>query len=154
MKNIELLTFLDKKQSETLKLSAQNYLRFGRIHFAIISCKNNEIVVKIWQKENQAGKYLNAKELIDRGKEVFNGIIPSAYKIHFRPIPFKVDTLEDVSAQWVATKMEQHNLKPTDLVKLLNIDKGSLSRTLSSNSFTKSTKAMFYYLFKYLETIS
>jgi hypothetical protein len=151
MKNIELLNFLNKEQIETLKLSAQNYLRFARIYFTIISYQNNELIVKIWQKENVAGKYLTAKELIDRGKEVFTGIVPEGIKIHFRPIAFKEDTLETVSTEWVSEKMEKHSLKPTDLVKLLNIDKSTLSRTLSSKSMTKSTKAMFFYLFKYLE---
>jgi transcriptional regulator with AAA-type ATPase domain len=151
MKNIEFLTFLTKEQVETLKLSAQNYLRFARIHITIVSYNNSEIVVKIWQTENNAEKYLTTKELIERGKEVFTGIAPAGIKIHFRPIPFKEDSLESINAEWVNNQLENHSLKARDLVKLLNIDKGTLSRTLSSDGMTKSSKAMFYYLFKYLE---
>jgi hypothetical protein len=153
MKGIELLTFLDKKKAELLKLSAQNYKRFARIYFAITSATENEVIVKIWQEENVMGRYLNAKELIDRGKEVFKDILPDTMKVHFRPIPYKIDSLVNVTQEYVYVQMEKFNLRSKDLVKLLNIDKGTLSRTLSSNALTKSSKAMFYYVFKYLEVM-
>lgn len=152
MKGIELLSFLTKEQKELLLTSEQNYKRFARIYFSVIQATESEIIVKVWQDENEAGKYLSAKELIDRVKEMFNGILPENVKLHVRPIPFKEDTLEKVDIEYVEKQMEKHNLQAKDLVKLLNIDKGTLSRTLSSEEMTKSSKAMFYYLFKYLET--
>ena len=150
MKNLELLNFLTREQIEKIKLSEQNYLRFARIYFSIVSFENSELIVKVWQRENKAGKYLTAKELIDRAKGVFADI-DSEINIHFRPIPFKTDTLENVDTDWINNKIEQLGLKQRDIVKLLNIDKGSLSRLLSGENLTKSSKAMFYYLFKYLE---
>jgi DNA-binding MarR family transcriptional regulator len=151
MKGIELLSFLTQEQKRILLNSEQNYKRFARIYFSVIQATENEIVVKVWQDENEAGKYLSAKELIDRVKEMFTGILPVNTKLHVRPIPFKEDTLEKVDVVYVEKQMEKHNLQAKDLVKLLNIDKATLSRTLSSEEMTKSSKAMFYYLFKYLE---
>lgn len=152
MKGIELLSFLDKKKAELLKLSAENYKRFARIYIVITSCRDNEVVVKIWQEKNVMNKYLDARSLIERGKEVFKGILPEDMRVHFRPIPYKDDSLVRVNPAYVQAQMEKHHLKSKDLVKLLNIDKATLSRTLSSENMTKSSKAMFYYLFNYLES--
>lgn len=152
MKGLEKLTFLSREQIERLELSETNYKRFTRVYFAVISAIGNEIVVKVWQQENVAERYLSAKELVERGKEVFEGVISEGVKLHFRPIPFKDEPLVSVDAAYVASKMTEHNLQLKDLVKLLNIDKSTLSRTLSAEDMTKSSKAMFYFLFKYLET--
>jgi hypothetical protein len=151
MKDIELLSFLTKEQKVLLLNLVQNYKKTVRIYFSITNATENEIVVKVWQDENEAGKYLTAKDLIDRVKEMFNGVLPENIKLHVRPIPFKEDTLEKVDVEYVEKQMEKHNLQTKDLVKLLDIDKATLSRTLSSEEMTKSCKAMFYYLFKFLE---
>lgn len=151
MKGLELLAFLTKVQKERIELSEQNYKRFARVYFSIVSANNAEIIVKVWQQGNVTGRYLSAKELIDRAKEVFEGCIPEGVKLHVRPIPYKEEPLASVDAYYVAKKMEEYNIQPKDLVKLLNIDKSTISRTLSAEEMTKSSKAMFYYLFKYLE---
>lgn len=151
MKGLELLTFLTKEQKEKLELSALNYKRFARIYIVVASYSANEVIIKIWQEENTAGKYLTSKELVERGKEVFAGMIPEGVKIHFRPIAYKREALDKVDSVFVEKQMERFNLQAKDLVKLLDIDKSTLSRTLSSEEMTKSTKAMFYYLFKYIE---
>lgn len=150
MRNTELLTFLSKEQIERIILLSENYTRTEHIYFDIKSFNDNELVVKIVQKENSTGMYLTTKELIDRGKQIFSEIGNNII-IHFRPIPFKVDSLEKVDADWVSIQLDKYSLRIKDLVKLLNIDKSSLSRLLSGDSMTKSSKAMFYYLFKYLE---
>lgn len=151
MKGLELLTFLTKEQRERIETSENAYKRFARVYFSVVSANDVEIIVKVWQQENVTERYLSAKELIDRAKEVFEGCIPESVKLHVRPIPYKEEPLANVDASYVAKKMEEYNLQPKDLVKLLNIDKSTISRTLSADEMTKSSKAMFYYLFKYLE---
>ena len=93
------------------------------------------------------------KELVERAKGVFDGIIPPETKQHVRPIPHGKSELEKFSVNDANSKMEKLGLKPKDLVKLLDIDKSSLSLMLSGErELTKSGKAMLYYLFKYLES--
>jgi hypothetical protein len=151
MKGLELLKFLDKEQINLIKNSEQNYKRFARIHFQILSFENNEIIVKVWQTENVAGSYLPAKELLTRAKDIFKGMIPENIKLHIRPIPF--DPLENFSLTDIENQMNELGLQAKDLVKLLDIDKSTISSLLSRNrNLSKATKAMFYYLFKYLKT--
>ncbi|GAB6011482.1 hypothetical protein [Viscerimonas tarda] len=153
MKGIELLSFLSREQRNLLETSESNYKRFARIYFQVLSCEENKIVVKVWQQENPAGKYLSAKELVERSKSVFNeDVLPPEVKLHVRPIPFEQDELKTLTVTDIEKKMQQYGLQPKDLVKLLDIDKSSLSLILNhGRELTKSGKAMFYYFFKSLE---
>ena len=151
IKGIEKLQ-LSSEQKQRLELSERNYKRFGRIYFQIISFENETLIVKVWQRENVAGKYLSTAELVDRARAVFSPIAPKGTTIHIRPIAFKRDELKSFTIADVENKMEQHGLRPKDLVKLLDIDKSSLSLMLGGErELTKCGKAMFYYLFKNLE---
>jgi hypothetical protein len=151
MKGLELLTFLNKEQIDLIRASEQNYKRFARIYFQVILCKNNEIILKVWQTENAAQNYLSAKDLVVRAKEVFSDMIPDNVKLYVRPIPF--DPLTNFSLSNIENEMAELGLQSKDLVKLLNIDKSTISLLLSKNrNMSKPTKAMFYYLFKYLKT--
>jgi hypothetical protein len=153
MKGLELLTFLTKEQIKLIETSELNYRRFARVYFQINSFENNEIVVKIWQTEDEdIDEYLSAKDLISRAKDVFN-MIPEDIKIHFRPIPFKSDDLTKFSTEKILKEMDAMGLQPKDLVKLLCIDKSTISQILSSDrNLSRPSKAMFYYMFKYLKT--
>jgi hypothetical protein len=151
MKGLELLKFLDKEQISLIKNSEQNYKRFVHIHFQILSFENNEIIVKVWQTENVVGSYLPAKELLTRAKDIFQGMIPENIKLYIRPIPF--DPLANFSLTDIENQMNELGLQAKDLVKLLDIDKSTISSLLARNrNLSKATKAMFYYLFKYLKT--
>jgi len=152
MKGIELLPSLTKEQKELLETSERNYKRFARVYFQILSVDENEVVVKVWQIENKTQKYLSSRELIERTHSVFEGIVPENIKIHVRPIPFDKVDLTHFSVENVEEKMEKLGLKPKDLTRLLNLNKSSLSLMLNKErGLTKSSKAMLYYLFKYLE---
>jgi len=153
MKGIELLPFLTDKQRKLLEASETNYKRFARVYFQILEFSGNAIVVKVWQLDNPAKRYLNSKELIDRTKEVFGSdILPASINLHIRPVPFEKDELKAFTVETIEKKMEQFGLKPKDLVKLLDIDKSSLSLILTKNrEMTRASKAMFYYFFKSLE---
>jgi antitoxin component HigA of HigAB toxin-antitoxin module len=153
MKGIELLPFLTKEQRELLETSSINYKRFARVYFHILEFDGSALVVKVWQLDNPANHYLSAKELIDRTKEVFNhDVLPDNISLHIRPIPFEQDDLKAFTVDTVEERMSAFGLKPKDLVKLLDIDKSTLSLILNRNrELTRASKAMFYYLFKNLE---
>jgi hypothetical protein len=103
--------------------------------------------------ENPSEKYLSAKELIERVKGVFEGIAPTDVKLHVRPVPFNKTELEKFSTAEAVQKMEKLGLQPKDLVKLLDIDKSSISLMLNGErELSKPGRAMLYYLFKYLES--
>ena len=150
MKGLEKLNLTaDKKR--IIEKSEVSFKRFARIYFEVLSYDGKELIIKVWQQENPSKKYLGAKELIERTKGVFDGIVPESVKIHCRPIPFEPDDLRNLSLEVINEKIEEFGLKPKDLVKLLDIDKSSLSLTLSGKrELSKPNKAMFYYLFKYL----
>ena len=153
MKGIELLPFLTDEQKDLLETSSVNYKRFARVYFQILEFAHGALVVKVWQLDNPAKRYLTSKELIDRTKEVFNGdILPSDVKLHVRPVPFEKDDLKAFTVEKIDAKMHELGLKPKDLVRMLDIDKSTLSLILNKNrELTRASKAMFYYLFKNLE---
>ena len=153
MKGIELLPFLTAEQRKWMETSELSYRRHARIYFQILSYSPDELRVKVWQMENPLDRYLSSKELVERAKGVFEEILSPEMKLHVRPIAYKKDDLEKFSIQDVASKMEELGLKAKDLVKLLDIDKSSLSLILKGErELTKPSKAMLYYMFKYLET--
>lgn len=154
MKGVEKLS-LTSKQKKTLEKSEVSFKRFARIYFEILKIDGKEVVVKVWQEENEAKNYLTAKDLIERTKGVFAGIIPVELKIHCRPIPYEPNDLRNMTIEDIKKDLEHFGLRPKDLVKLLDIDKSSLSLILSENrELSKANRAMFYYLLKYLRVAS
>ena len=153
IKGIEKLQ-LNAAQRKLLSVSEMNYKRYGRIYFQVISFENDALTVKVWQLENEAENYLTIQELVERANVVFRDVIPENTTIHVRPIPFKPDDLEKFSILDIESSMNELGLKPKDLVKLLNIDKSTISLMLSEErAMTKSNTAMFYYLFKFLNEL-
>jgi len=151
IKGIEKIP-LSGNGKKLLEVSENNYKRYARIKFQIVSFDNKELIVKVWQMENPSGKYLTASELIERAKGVFKDVIPPETAIHVRPVPYKKDELRSYSISDVEKEMSALELKPKDLVKLLDIDKSSLSIILNEGrEMTKTHRAMFYYLFKTLK---
>ncbi|MDR1887134.1 MAG: hypothetical protein LBQ70_04385 [Prevotellaceae bacterium] len=151
MKGLEKLE-LTTETKKLLQVSEQNYRRFARIYFQVLSCEPAKLTVKVWQLENPIGKYLTSQELIARTREVFAVAVPPETAIHVRPISFKKMKLENFTLADIERGMSEFGLQPKDLVKLLNLDKSTISQILSGRSLTKSNKAMFYYLFEYLKT--
>ena len=135
-----------------LEVSEVNYKRHARIRFHVVSYDDRELIVKAWQMENPSGKYLSASELVERAKGVFRDVVPAGTVIHVRPVPFKKDDLRNFTISDVEREMTELGLKPKDLVKLLDIDKSSMSIILNEGRImTKPHRAMFYYLFKTLK---
>lgn len=76
----------------------------------------------------------------ERAREVFPDakILPVVYSLQ----------VDNISIDWVESKMEEFGIKRNDLIKQLAIDKSSLSEMFSGNrGLTKSMKATFFYYF-------
>lgn len=155
IKGIEKLVFLTSDDKKLLQKSEQLYKQHARIEFEILSISEGdndppEIIIKVWQDENQAEKYLSADELVKRTKDVFN-MIPAYIRVHVRPIPYGRNKLLNYNIEDVRADMEKFGLQQKDLVKLLDIDKASINILLNGGrELTKYQKAMFYYFFEYL----
>ncbi|WP_320914509.1 hypothetical protein [Butyricimonas paravirosa] len=148
MKGIELLSFLTEKQKELLKTSDMQYKRYARIFISIVGFDNNTVTVKVAQKENDAQRYLSAKELRDRVKGVFDGILPEGMKLHVGAVPYTQDNMPDVTVEWVKEQQAKFGLTDSDLAKSVNIDNANLARIFNQRGLTKIHKALFYYFFR------
>jgi len=151
IKGIEKIPLTDDKK-KLLEVSEANYKRYARIRFQVVSYDDKELIVKVWQMENPSEKYLTAAELVERAKGVFKDVVPNGTVTHVRPVPFKKDDLRNFTVTDVEREMNELGLKAKDLVKLLDIDKSSMSIILNEGrAMTKPHRAMFYYLFKTLK---
>ena len=151
IKGIEKIP-LTGEAKKLLEVSETNYKRYARIRFQVMSYDGKELIVKTWQMENLSGKYLSSAELVERTKGVFRDVVPDGTVVHVRPVPFKKDDLRNFTIVDVEREMEELGLKPKDMVKLLDIDKSSMSIILNEGRMmTKPHRAMFYYLFKTLK---
>lgn len=149
MKGIELLSFLTDDQKKLLEVSEINYKRYGRIYISIVSFNGSVLVVKISQKDNEAQKYLSAKELRERAKDVFEGIVPSNIKLHIGAVPYTQDSMSEISIEWIKEQQNKFGISDAELAKFVNIDQANLFRIFNQRGLTKIHKALFYYFFKY-----
>lgn len=151
MKGIELLPFLTEKQKELLKTSDMQYKRSGRIFISIVGFENNTVMVKVAQKENDIPKYLSAKELRERVKGVFHGVLPDGMKLYIGAVPYTLDNMPGVTVEWIKEQQAKFGLTDSDLAKSVNIDNANLHRIFNQRGLTKIHKALFYYFFRAYE---
>lgn len=123
------------------------YKRYGRIFISIVGVENNTVRVKVAQKENDIPKYLSAKELRDRVKNVFDGMLPDGMKLYIGAIPYTPDNMPDVTVEWIKEQQAKFGLTDSDLAKSVNIDNANLHRIFNQRGLTKIHKALFYYFF-------
>lgn len=100
----------------------------------------DDSTVKVSQTRLINGYILNQKQLIDRGKDVYpdKKIIPVVFSLN----------VEDITVEWIETKMEEFGIKRNDLIKQLAIDRSSLSLILSGKrELSKPMRATFFYYF-------
>ncbi len=150
MKGFELLPI-----PEDLKKKITSFVdpyKNEQIYFSIKEVADNEVIIRVVQKEKPDNNYLTKKELIELVKGLFMDTLAPRV-VHVHPIPFVKDKIEDYTSEKVLTEMEELELSIKNLGKLLNIDKTSLTRLLSSgNVLSQLEKAMFYYLFRFLDS--
>lgn len=96
--------------------------------------------VRVTQSRLINGYILNQKQLIERGKETY----PDAKII---PVVYSLD-VNDITLEWIESKMIEFGIKRNDLIKQLAIDRSSLSLVLSGKrELSKPMRATFFYYF-------
>ena len=96
--------------------------------------------VKVTQTRLINGYILNQKQLIERGKELYpdSKIIPVAYSLN----------VDDITVDWIESKMQEFGIRRNDLIKQLAIDRSSLSLIMSGKrELSKPMRATFFYYF-------
>ena len=96
--------------------------------------------VKVTQARLINGYILNQKQLIERGKELYpdSKIIPVAYSWN----------VDDITVDWIESKMQEFGIRRNDLIKQLAIDRSSLSLIMSGKrELSKPMRATFFYYF-------
>lgn len=149
MNNLNLLTKIDLKTSQAIERTAQNYARFLGLVTSILDAGDDFITVRIEQVSKTTDRLYEPKELVEKAKEVFSHLPEGSYQVRVRPLTFKGEGLEAVSADWVKNQLKKHGLTQSDIVRDFGIDKPALSKLLSNKTgFTRWHKAAFYFYFK------
>lgn len=115
--------------------SITNYKRVG-ISLEVL----DDDTVKVSQTKLINGYILNQKQLIERGKDVYpdKKIIPVVFSLN----------VEDITLEWIESKMAEFGIKRNDLIKQLAIDRSSLSLIMSGKrELSKPMRATFFYYF-------
>jgi phosphopantothenoylcysteine synthetase/decarboxylase len=132
-------------EATTFERSIANYRKVG-IEIEVLENKYSIPVVLIKQTRLINGFILNQKQLVTRAKKVF-----APQKIHARPAVFSLN-VSHISADWITSKQKEYNIKTTDLVKQLAINKITLKKILQGSlSPSIHLKAAFYYYFLVFE---
>lgn len=119
-------------------MEKQSVSGYGRLGISIEPLKDGR--VKVTQSRLINGYILNQKQLIERGKEVY----PDAKII---PVVYSLD-VNDITIDWIESKMLEFGIKRNDLIKQLAIDSSSLSLILSGKrELSKPMRATFFYYF-------
>lgn len=96
--------------------------------------------VKVTQSRLINGYILNQKQLIERGKEIYPDakIIPVVYSLN----------VDNITIDWIESRMREFGIKRNDLIKQLAIDRSSLSLIMSGKrELSKPMRATFFYYF-------
>lgn len=149
-----LSTILQTVHFNTIVNSIQNYIRHAKVYVDLLEVDDDSITIRIEQKELVNSKLLTQKELIDRGKNIFQDI-SNDYKINVRALTYKGGLHKEMTVQYIKDEMEKRNLKLAHLVLYLGIDKSMLSKVLNKDTpLTGFQKAAFHYLFKWMDEAS
>ncbi len=153
MKNLQLLP-IDSEISKKIEASDKAYRRFIQVGCDILAVKDFTITVRIAQLKNLTGKILTAKELVEKGREVFSHL-PEGFTIHFRALTWKGEGIDLVGPDWVRNQAKKYGLTQKELAISMNIDEPHISKLMKGGfGFTNAWKAAFYYYFQTLSHAS
>lgn len=117
------------------------------IDIEILEADDNSALVKATQKRVGNGFYLSQKQIADRVKSIFEptGIDPKNVKVI--SLTNQLD-LSLITPEWIDSRMEEFNLKRSDLINHLGIDKTAVSRYLNgTRRMNKMVKSAFFWYF-------
>ena len=151
MKNIDLLP-ISEDGKKRLSDFALQYKKSGKIFIEIISFNEDRLIVRVEQKQIINDKVLTKADLVDRVRDLFNGEIPSDWKLTVSAVDFDRRDILSVDAAWIQSNMERLDIKAKHIATYTGIDKSSLSSYISGErNLSKLAKVAFYYFFKYYE---
>lgn len=151
VKNIhKIKDFISQEIYDKIEYAGLLYRRHSRIYFKIISVNADEkdIVLKVWQEKNSQEKYLDSKELIERGKELITTFF-EGWAIHIHPTPYQEAPAEIVTPEWIQAQMNTHKISSKKLVEDIGIAKAEISALINGHrEMGIRTKGLFYYYFR------
>ncbi|MDR0894622.1 MAG: hypothetical protein LBN06_04895 [Prevotellaceae bacterium] len=151
MKNVDLLP-LTAEVKKRLEEFAKQYRRMAHIVIDVVSFADNRLIVRAEQKDLVGGKLLTKKELTERVREMFKDEIPPEWKLTVSAVNFDRKDIDDITVDWIKTRMSKLDMKPKNLSNYTGIDKCTVSSLLSGDkALTKWHKVALYYFFKYYE---
>ena len=112
----------------TFEQRIANYRKAG-ISIEVLENIEGIPVVLVKQEKLINGYILNQKQLVARAKRVF-----APQKIHVKPAVFSLN-VSHITPQWIMEKQKEFEVKTTDLVKQLAIDKTTLKKNSSRNIY-------------------
>lgn len=126
-----------------VKRSIENYSRMG-VEVDLLEVRDNVIIVRVHQKRLFNGFVLSQKQLIERGKEIFQTIVG---EVRIRPLTYSLD-IRDITPEWIESKMNEFGIKRNDILTHLHIDKSTLSLYLNGErNMSRLAKAAFFWYF-------
>ena len=136
--------------------SIRSYRRFARVKIAITEVVEKTIYVIVHQYELVNDKVLTSEELIQRGKAIFEGLLPEGYSVFIKPITYQFPIENEViDSTYLQTQMNKYALESKDMAVFLNIDPSTISLLRSGEKpLTKWHKTSMVYFFKYLNEVS
>ena len=134
----------------------RSYRRFARVKIAITEVVEKTIYVIVHQYELVNDKVLTSEELIQRGKAIFEGLLPEGYSVFIKPITYQFPIENEViDSTYLQTQMNKYALESKDMAVFLNIDPSTISLLRSGEKpLTKWHKTSMVYFFKYLNEVS
>lgn len=126
-----------------IKRSIENYSRMG-VEVDLLEVRDNVIIVRVHQKRLFNGFVLSQKQLIERGKEIFQTIVG---EVRIRPLTYSLD-IRDITPEWIKSRMNEFGIKRNDILTHLHIDKSTLSLYLNGErNMSRLAKAAFFWYF-------
>lgn len=143
------LSIEGKKRLSTF---AQQYRRMAHIAIEVVSFDDGRLIVRAEQKDMVNERFLTKKELTQRVRDMFQGEIPSDWKLTVSAVDFDRKDIDAVNVTWIKHRMEKLGLKNKHVSNYTGIDKCTVSSLLSGEKdLTKWHKVAMYYFFKYYE---
>lgn len=149
IKNIGLIKhLLTEDQIQDLETGAALHKNHSRIEFKILEVIGDEITIRVTQGESPSENHLTVKELLKRGKDLFQHFFPGK-TIHTRAFAYSIPKVEEVNIGWIQSRMKSKGISQKSIVAETGIDKVRIVEWINGlNPMSQEVKAMFWYMLR------